>query len=253
VRDVSAVHVARPGATPEKPWGRRPYIVQGVAYTSLDALAAELSRRRDRHALDAVFDDAVIAEVINTMHPEIVTSAQTALRFRKRSMETLPSWIRAQCPAVWRFEAFFVPLQRWQDVSAYPWRKPSVIADLKIALRAIFREHCRPKIAEACAIDDCGRAEFLEFDHIEPSFNEISNECIGLMTPDEIETKFGYDQFDPERMTLAAFIPLEHPAVMHMIATHRIGRFQWLCPEHHRAVTSERRREAKRRERVHVE
>jgi len=48
--------LSRPGATSAKPWGRRPYIVQGVAYVSLDALAAELSRRRDQHALDADFD-----------------------------------------------------------------------------------------------------------------------------------------------------------------------------------------------------
>jgi hypothetical protein len=55
-------------------------------------------------------------------------------------------------------------------------------------------------------------------------------------------------------MTLAAFIPADHPALVHLIATHRHPAFkwQWLCPDHHRAVTSERRRDQRDRERPHV-
>jgi hypothetical protein len=243
----------RPGATPDKPWGRPPYSVQGQTFTSQSRLAAEISRRREQHDINVEFEDPVIAEVINSMHPEVRRSPHRAVRFPKRSMDTLAWWIREQCPASWRFEAYFVPLARWQDVTAYPWRKRgSPITDLKCALRAIFREHCRPRIAEACGVDGCGRAERLEFDHIEPSFDEIAQECIGLMTAEEIATKFDYDQFDPHRMTLAAFIPRQHPAVVHMIATHRVGRFQWLCREHHQIVTAERRREIRRRERPHV-
>ena len=251
---AGAVNLPRGGATLEKPWGRRPYVVAGQTFASRRALAAEISRRRDQHAIGVEFDDDLIRDIINRWHPDVVRAGQTAVRFRKRSMNTLPREIRAQCAATWRFEAFFVPLGRWTDVTAYPWRNGgSPIADLKVALRAIFREHCRPKIAEACAIESCGRAERLEFDHIEPSFDEIASECIGLMTPEEIATKFNYDQFCPRRMSLAAFIPRAHPAVVHMIVTHRIGRFQWLCPEHHRSVTAERRRAQRRREQSHVE
>jgi hypothetical protein len=133
------------------------------------------------------------------MHPEVLASPHRALRFCMRSMLEVPSWVTGRPPALWRFEAFFEPLGRRQDVTAYPWRKPTPIAEIKMALRAIFRERIRPKIAECCAIDDCDRAEQLEYDHIEPSFDEIATECIGLMTVEEITTKFGYDQFDRPR------------------------------------------------------
>jgi hypothetical protein len=248
---VTTAEARRPPRRPTL-WGRAPYVVAGQTFSSRAQLEAEISRRRDRYALDVPFADDLIGEVVNTLHPEVVASPQMAVRFRKRSMAALPWWVQAQIPAAWRFEALFVPLGRWQDVTAYPWRhRGSAIGELKTALRAIFREHCRPKISEACAVDGCGRAERLEFDHIEPSFDEIASECITLMTAEEIATKFDYDQFDPDRMTVAAFIPVDHPAVVHMIATHRVGRFQWLCAEHHRAVTAERRRAQRRRERLH--
>jgi len=234
-----------------KPWGRAPYCVGGMTFTSLTALGQAISARRDQHDLEVEFEDALIADVINKFHPDVVQSGQQAVKFRKRSMDSLPSAIRWQCPSTWRFEAYFLPLGRWQDVTAYPWRKGTLVADLKNALRAIFREYVRPKLADACAI--CGTAEALDYDHVDPSFGEIANECLTLMSEDEIKTKFGYDQFHPTKMSLAAFIPLDHPAVVHLIATHRHPAFQWqwLCRLHHQQVTSARRRAQRDRERPH--
>ena len=54
-------------------------------------------------------------------------------------------------------------------------------------------------VADACAV--CGTAEGLEYDHVTPTFAQIVDECLALMSPEDIATKFGYDKFQPGTMS----------------------------------------------------
>lgn len=71
-RRRAPLRLVRPGATADAPWGRRPYVVHGIAYPSLDALSAAIAHHRRLAGLDVAFTDPLIAEVVNTMHPDVV-------------------------------------------------------------------------------------------------------------------------------------------------------------------------------------
>ena len=197
--------------------------------------------RRLEHGHDVVFTDPFIAEVINTMHPDVVRRGYTAVWFRETSWVHQPQRVRDQLQGCTCFMAYFTPIHRWQDVTTYPWRRGSPTVELKTALRTKWGMLARPQghPDDACVV--CGVRTGLEYDHVDPTFDEITVECLALMTADEKDTLFGYDKFQPETISVADFIPDTHPAVLHLLACHRSNVWQWLCRDHHRAKTATQR------------
>lgn len=228
----------RLGATPEKPWGRRPYVVGGEVFPSLHALASTIAQRRLAHAHDTEYFDPFLAEVVNELHPDVVARGYTATAFCERSWRFQSARVRAQLQGGTLFEAFFRELGRWQDVTTYPWRRPPIVHEIKQALRTKFAILIRPgaRAGDACAV--CGATDFLEYDHLEPTFEELAQECLARMSPHEITTRFGYDKFAAQTISLADFLPDRHSAVLHLVARHRDNRWQWLCVPHHREKTA---------------
>jgi hypothetical protein len=227
----------RPGASPEKPWGVRPYQVAGQVFPSLQALSAAVAARRLAHHHDVEYYDAFLAEVINELHPDVLARGYTATAFCERSWPYQSARVRAQLQGGTCFEAFFRELGRWQDVTTYPWRRPGPVPELKQALRTKFAILIRPaaRPEDACAV--CGATAFLEYDHVAPTFDEIVAECLARMSAHEIATRFGYDKFAADTISLADFVPDAHPAVRHLVDRHRDNHWQWLCVPHHRAKT----------------
>ncbi len=152
--------------------------------------------------------------------------------------------MRAQLQGHTCFEAFFRELGRWQDVTTYPWRRAgsSPERDVKDALRTKFAMLIRPSAAAGDACAGCGATAFLEYDHLTPTFDQIARECLALMSAHEIATRFGYDKFAPGTMSVADFLPDQHPAVLHLLARHQSNIWQWLCVSHHRLKTADARR-----------
>lgn len=228
---------ARPGATPEKPWGIRPYLVGGAVFSSLQALSEAVAARRLAYGHDVEYFDGFLAEVVNELHPDVVARGYTATAFCERTWLYQSDRVRAQLQGSTCFEGFFREIGRWQDVTTYPWRRPGPVQEIKAALRTKFAGLIRPapQPHDACAV--CGARTWLEYDHVAPTFDEIAAECLARVTPQEIATKFGYDKFAPDTLSVADFLPDRHPAVRHLVARHRDNVWQWLCVPHHRIKT----------------
>ena len=175
---------------------------------------------------------------MNELHPDVVARGYTATAFCERSWRFQSARVRAQLQGGTLFEAFFRELGRWQDVTTYPWRRPPIVHEIKQALRTKFAILIRPgaRAGDACAV--CGATDFLEYDHLEPTFEELAQECLARMSPHEITTRFGYDKFAAQTISLADFLPDRHSAVLHLVARHRDNRWQWLCVPHHREKTA---------------
>lgn len=237
---------SRPGATPEKPWGRRPYFVQGQSFSNLGTLAEAVGLRRIEYGQDVEFEDPFIAEVVNTMHPDVVRRGYTAIRFRDTSWSFQPPAVRAQLAGFNVFMGYFLPISRWQDISTYPWRRGGPTADLKAALRAKWAMLAKPR-PTALDVCTCGSGESLEYDHVSPTFDEIAVACLAFMTAEERATRFGYDKFCPDTISVSDFIPDDHPAVRRLLAQHQQNLWQWLCRACHQAKTAEQLRARARR------
>lgn len=235
--------MTRRGATPTQPWGRRPYVVAGQTFASLDALSAAIATRRRAVGPDVVFQDLLIAEVITTMSPDVIAAGQRAIRFCERSWRSLSTRVRETLRYPTVFQSYFLPLGRWQDATAYPWRAGRTPQqELKTALREFWRLYVRPAVPPGGVCALCGRPDTLEYDHIAPTFDEIARVCLDMMTAAEIATRFGYEKFHPVRTALVDFLPRAHPAVQYLIRIHRMNVFQWLCARCHRRETAARRR-----------
>jgi len=232
----------RAGATAAKPWGVRPYVVGDEVFATLQALSEAVALRRLAHDHDVEYYDAFLAEVVNELHPDVLARGYTATAFCERSWLYQSDRARAQCQGGTCFEAFFRELGRWQDVTTYPWRRPSPAQEIKQALRTKFATLIRPAAHPHDACAECGATTFLEYDHLDPTFEVIAQECLARMSPHEITTRFGYDKFAADTISVADFLPDGHPAVRHLLARHRDNTWQWLCGAHHRLKTAASRR-----------
>lgn len=225
----------------------KPYTVAGRAFRSQADLEACVKRHLHRHPLDTPFEDEFLAAVVNELHPSVVGSGQQSTgRFQflghaeqvRRGMDTAARFRGGPLLMAW-----FEPLGAWRPATVYPWRRGD---DPAQAVKRALRQKSAtlipsPTPSDRCARDGCTATGFaLEYEHVAPTFAEIADECLILMTPAEIASLFGYSKFTPGRDELVNCIPDDHPSIVHLRWRHQGNRWEWLCALHHRHVTAPR-------------
>lgn len=208
-------------------------------------LEEEVKRHLNAQPLNREFHDDFLALVVNELHDEVKAAGQRSTgRFIYLDFE---EQVRRGMPTAARFRGgkllmtYFEPLGDWRDVTVYPWRKPDPKREIKAALREIIAPYLpRPTVKDACAVSGCGARGFdLEYEHVDPTFDAIAEACLSLMSEEEIRTRFGYNKFAPGALTVADFIPRDHPAVRCLVEAHGRNKWVWLCKRHHRKVGAE--------------
>ena len=141
----------------------------------------------------------------------------------------------------------FTPLDDWRDCTVYPWRKGSNEGIVKRALRIRSNAFLpSPRPTDCCAVPRCQAGYInLQYHHIKPTFDDIVDQAILLVTPEEIVCLFGYNKFLKGTYNVADFIPDIHPVLEFLYQAHRGNEFAWLCPMHHDLATQEQRQKAK--------
>lgn len=198
---------------------------------------------------DEVFGVPLLTAIVNTLHPEVIKAGQHSdgrfqlLTWRKQAkmgLQTAQDFRGGELMI-----SYFQPLNRWQDVTVYPWKRPSNTQRLKDALRLKASKIIpHPTASTRCESMGCTcRGYDLEYHHVSPTFQTILQECLTLFSPEEVSDLFGYNKFRAGTFTLADFIPDSHLAVKRMGELHRNAEFQWLCVYHHGLATKAQREE----------
>jgi len=218
------------------------YTVSGATFQKQKDLDDAVKKALNNHLVDTEFEDQFLADVVNQLHPEVISAGQKVVKFiyltateqEKRKLSTVKRWRGGML-----LMGYFEPLNDWRDVTVYPWRKPKDNRkEIMIALRELINPKLpKPKSSECCAADGChARYSTLEYHHVYPNYYAISEKCMELISEHDIETLFGYDKFKPRTFTVADFIPMDHPAVVMLNYLHMDNKWEWLCPYHHRNV-----------------
>lgn len=218
------------------------YTVAGREFERQGDLDAEVKAHLNSHPLNTEFEDAFLAAVVNEHHPKVIAAGQHVVRFQyldfgeqlRRGMDSAKRHRGGKLVM-----GYFEPLGDWRDVTVYPWRIGSPRGDIKAALREkIARFLPRPVASDRCERNGCtARGANLEYQHIKPTFDEIAEQCLALMSDEEISTKFGYSKFESGKDDTCDLIPDDHPAVQLLLKLHVFNDWEWLCAYHHRNVT----------------
>lgn len=218
------------------------YTVAGQHFAKQGDLEAAVKKALNSHPLNAEFKDDFLAAVVNELHDEVIAAGQKVVSF---GYLDYAEQVRCEMPTARRFRGgnvlmgHFMPLDEWRDVTVYPWRKSvDNRVEIKRALRDIINSLLpQPEPTDRCAFKGCTACgKNVEYEHVNPTFDVIAEECLTLVSEDELATRFGYQKFKPGTYTVADFIPKEHPAVQRLLDLHQNNRWVWLCAYHHRNV-----------------
>lgn len=221
------------------------YTVAGQHFSKQGDLEAAVKAHLNSHPLNTRFHDAFLAAVINELHPDVRAAGQRTtgefeyLDFNEQLRRGMDSAYRYRGGKV--VITYFEPLGDWRDVTVYPWRgQGNHRRDVKAALREKIAPYLpKPQAWDKCADPGCqATGADLEYQHVTPTFDELAEQCLGLMTEAEIAGRFGYSKFVDGRDELAHCIPTNHRAFRHLLAAHQGNAWQWLCAYHHRNVAA---------------
>lgn len=219
------------------------FIVRGERFDSQAALERRVKTELAGLPLNQIVVNPFLQSVVNNYHPGFIEAGMCStgefeyLDFGeqcRRGMDTATRFHGGRL-----MMTHVLPLGGWRDCTVYPWRKSSNPAqEIVAALRekaAFFLP--RPTPGEKCIRPNCSvYGDYLEYNHISPTFKQMATECIALMTDEEVTTRFGYDKFTPGKDELVHCIPDDHPAVIRLRELHVGNQWGWLCPFHHRNI-----------------
>jgi len=219
------------------------YTVAGRTFPTQASLETEIKFHLAHALRDTVFIDALFRDIVNTYHPEVVAAGQRSdgrfeyLTWHERARRGMQTARDYRGGGV--IMTYFEPLGEWRDVTVYPWRRPKPKQDIIRALRAKAAAFVpSPGPRDCCAHSGClVRGAGLTYHHVSPTFAEMAESAFLLVSQQEHAARFGYDKFAKGTFSIADFISNDHPAVLYLEAAHRHNDWQWLCTEHHRAVT----------------
>lgn len=189
--------------------------------------------------LDAIVLEPFLAAVINEHHAAVRAAGQRSSgHFQYLTQDTM-SLEFPRLAERWRggkaLFCYLTPMNHWRPVTVYPWRKVTPATHAKQILRAKIAPYMpRRDGSQSCAVSGCGERWGLECDHLTPTFDEIAEECIKLITPDELASSWRRRQYSFEDIDPVDSIPNSHPAIQRLFELHGSAQLQWLCPEHHR-------------------
>ena len=217
------------------------YDLAGQYFTTQKALEATVKEIIRSLQMDTVFRNDLLREIVNTLHPEVMQSGQQSdgrfeyLSWREQVRRKLPYAEMYRGGPV--MTSFFVPLGDWRDVTVYPWRKN--IYEPRTQLVAALRVKAapmqpRPTLSDKCAYPGCRANGYaLHYHHLAPTFAEMVDECMALISNKEQSTLFGYSKFAPGILEVSDCIPDNHPAIARLKKLHESNSWIWLCHQHH--------------------
>src|SRR5574343_368779 len=116
------------------------YSINGREFPSQMALEKAIKQELKTMPRDTVVANDFLREVVNTLHPDVLQSGNKSDgRFRllswqeqrKLGMKTAEQYRGGEL-----MQTYFIPLDRWQDVTVYPWRRPPARSQVVQALRS---------------------------------------------------------------------------------------------------------------------
>ena len=219
------------------------YDLAGKHFESRAALERAVKEYlRETAPKDQVFKSRFLRDIVNTLHPSVIASEQRSTG--EFEFVTHHEQVRRSLPYADMYRGgpvmmtYFEPLHDWRDVTVYPWRsnthnpKAEIIIGLRIK---IANRLPAPGGGDRCATPGCFVTGYgLRYHHIDPSFAQIAEECLALMTEEEIGTMFGYSKFLPGINCVADCMPDSHAAVQRLYELHDGNKWAWLCDAHHK-------------------
>jgi hypothetical protein len=217
------------------------YSAGRFTFATRDAMDAAVSERLALAPKDLPFEDELLLAIINELHPEVVAAGQRATRLEyvtwpEQERRGLP--IAATRRIALLMRGYFEPLGDWRDVTVRPWKRSSPRVEVKQAFRTVINTFLpRAEALHRCTMPGCAAPwQTLEYQHVNPTFDEIAEACLAKCTEAEIAGRFGYSKFTaPASATsMADVIPVTHPAIVLLFKLHKRNQWAWLCPQHHR-------------------
>jgi hypothetical protein len=216
------------------------YDLNGTHYSSQAALEREVKAHIKASPRDRVFHDDLFMAVVNTLHPDVLASGERSsgdfeiLTWFEQSRRKMKTSVDYRGGIV--IMTFFQKCRRWLDVTLFPWRKLSnrqvVIQALRIKIAPVIP---KPTTQNHCAHPGCdAQWHDLEYHHQDPTFAQMVEQAMLLVSQGQIDSRFDYNKFTPGTYSVADFIPSHHPAVIHLIHAHTLAHGEFLCPLHHR-------------------
>ena len=214
------------------------YDLAGQYFTTQKALEATVKEIIRGLQMDTVFKNDLLREIVNTLHQDVKDSGQ-----RSTGEFEFVSWQEQEARGLAYSKMFrggpvmmtrFEPLGEWRDVTVYPWRRQKPKAAISAALRVKATSVLPfPPPDARCSYPGCSANYHLHYHHVAPTFEQILEECLPLVSTEEMESLFGYSKFAPGVFDVSDCIPNDHPAVLRLIELHKTNEWAWLCEYHH--------------------
>ena len=215
------------------------YIVAGQPFEGRKDLEREIKRHVHSLPLNIMTKEPFLAAVINEHHGRLREAGQKASGYFWYVTGGLMAEEFPTLAQRWRggraLLCYLTPMNHWRPVTVYPWRRSNPKAHAKGILRGKIAPYL-PQHApnEVCAVPGCGATWGLQCDHVSPTFNEIADECLKLISLDALEAEWQRRKYLFEDDDPVDIIPDSHPVIQKLFELHKKAELRWLCPEHHR-------------------
>jgi hypothetical protein len=224
----------------------KPITIGGVKFARQSDADAAVKAKLSAAPRDTPFHDVFLAQVVNEHHYEVRAAGQRATGLFKyltpRGMAVHDPQRVKELRGGNLLMAYFTPAERWEDVTVYPWRRGNPKSNFSRDMREkIALQLPQPSSSDRCVADGCNADwQSLEYDHVTPTFSQMIDEIICLVSQDDIDGRFGYSKFSEGKQTPSRLIPDDHPAFVRLVDLHRDNKWRWVCPLHHRNVGAAR-------------
>lgn len=208
--------------------GRSDIVFAGMTKTQL---RAKIRERLKAYALDEVFEDALISDLISQKHYFCSVHALRPTHFRKRFRP-------GSGQNGYDFEGLFVNAQ-WRKVSWTQCLDPKTREDIiEYALRNAVQSIVSARKARFPNCEKCDNKPSTEVDHVDPEFSEIARLAMDTMTQKDLDEAISnFDWWKEEPFTL----PIHSPALIYTLNAHKTAQLQAVCKECHLSNAKERR------------
>jgi hypothetical protein len=209
------------------------YVVYGREFPTQRALEETVRVHLDFHPLDELFIDAFLAAVLNELDQRIIDSGQHANgAFERLSVEEQEARGLEPRPGPLLL-AQFEPSGQFLPVSAYPWRRRprDHRAEVAAALKELLDLYLpQPEPRDCCS--ECGSRDRLQAFYPDGGLDQLLDECLDRFTLEEVETRLGFNRFDPKRDNLLMLLPAAHRGVRDLLIDGEQLDRGWRCPVH---------------------
>ncbi|WP_339461283.1 hypothetical protein [Pseudomonas sp. EA_105y_Pfl2_R69] len=208
--------------------GRGDIFFAGLAKT---ALREKIRERLKAYAIDEVFEDELISDLIAQKHYYCSINALRPTHFRKRFRPG--SGVNG-----YDFEGLFLT-SHWRKVSWTQCLDPKTREDIiETALRDAVQSIVAARKTRFPVCEKCGQTPSTEIDHVSPEFAEIARYAMDTMTQEDLDEAISnFDWWKEEPFALSK----NCPAMLYTFEAHKTAQLQAVCKECHLSNAKERR------------